>query len=180
MSIRARDAAEFSDYVALRWPPMIRTARLLTGDDGLAEDLVQTALEKCYVAWPRLRARNAMDVYVRRTIVNTFISWQRRRSWHEVPRDRMPDAAGADPTADLPQRSMLQKALAELPPRQRAVVVLRFFEDLSVRQVASELGCSMGTVKSQTSDALKSLRDLLGDELDEAAAERQTEGRSRR
>jgi RNA polymerase sigma-70 factor (sigma-E family) len=175
-----RDTAEFGEYVALRWPPMIRTARLLTGDDGLAEDLVQTALEKCYVAWPRLRARDATDVYVRRTIVNTFISWQRRRSWHELPRERMPEPAGVDPTADVPQRSMLQSALAELAPRQRAVVVLRFFEDLSVRQVADELGCSTGTVKSQTSDALERLRELLGDEIDELESESHTEGRSRR
>jgi RNA polymerase sigma-70 factor (sigma-E family) len=176
----ARDAAEFSEYVALRWPPMIRTARLLTGDDGLAEDLVQAALEKCYVAWPRLRARDATDAYVRRVIVNTFVSWQRRRAWHEVPRERMPETATADPAEDVPRRSVLQAALTELPPRQRAVVVLRFFEDLSVREVASLLGCSTGTVKSQTSDALENLRDLLGDELDEAEYEPQTEGRNRR
>jgi RNA polymerase sigma-70 factor, ECF subfamily len=176
----SRDAAEFSEYVTLRWPPMLRTARLLTGDDGLAEDLVQTALEKCYVAWPRLRARGALDAYVRRTIVNTYISWQRRRSWHEVPRERIPEPEAADATATVPQRSVLQTALAELPARQRAVVVLRFYEDLSVRQVAAELNCSTGTVKSQTSDALGRLRDLLGTDLDEAAAETETEGRSRR
>ena len=176
----SRDAAEFSEYVALRWPPMIRTARLLTGDDGLAEDLVQTALEKCYVAWPRLWARDAADAYVRRTIVNTYISWQRRRSWHEIPRERMPDRAGSDPTADVAQASVLQAALAELPAKQRAVVVLRFFEDLSVRQVASLLGCSTGTVKSQTSDALEKLRELLGDDLVEAADQAISEGRSRR
>lgn len=175
-----RDSAEFSEYVALRWPPMLRTARLLTGDDGLAEDLVQTALEKCYVAWPRLRAREARDAYVRRTIVNIYISWQRRRSWHEVPRDRVPEGEATDHIAEVPQRSLLQDALAGLPPKQRAVVVLRFYEDLSVRQVASELNCSTGTVKSQTSDALSKLRDLLGDELDELAVDRQAEGRWRR
>lgn len=175
-----RDAAEFSDYVALRWPPMLRTARLLTGDDGLAEDLVQTALEKCYVAWPRLRASEARDAYVRRTIVNIYISWQRRRSWHEVPRDRIPEGEADDRTAEVPQRSVLQQALASLPAKQRAVVVLRFYEDLSVQQVAVELNCSTGTVKSQTSDALGKLRDLLGDDLDEMAVDRQTEGRGRR
>ena len=175
-----RDSVEFSEYVTLRWPPMLRTARLLTGDDGLAEDLVQTALEKCYVAWPRLRARDARDVYVRRTIVNIYISWQRRRSWYEIPRDRIPDREAADHAADVPQRSLLQDALATLPARQRAVVVLRFYEDLSVQQVASELNCSTGTVKSQTSDALGKLRDLLGDDLDEAMIDRQREGRGRR
>jgi RNA polymerase sigma-70 factor (sigma-E family) len=175
-----RDSAEFTEYVALRWPPMLRTARLLTGDDGLAEDLVQTALEKCYVAWPRLRASEARDAYVRRTIVNIFISWQRRRSWHEVPRDHMPDREAADHTVDVPQRSVLLAALATLPAKQRAVLVLRFYEDLSVQQVAAELSCSMGTVKSQTSDALGKLRDLLGDDLDEATIDREPEGRGRR
>jgi RNA polymerase sigma-70 factor (ECF subfamily) len=175
-----RDTVEFSEYVTLRWPPMLRTARLLTGDDGLAEDLVQTALEKCYVAWPRLRAREARDAYVRRTIVNVYISWQRRRSWHEVPQDRVPEGEAADRTADVPQRSLLQQALALLPAKQRAVVVLRFYEDLSIQQVAAELNCSTGTVKSQTSDALAKLRDLLGDDLDEATVDRQTEGRGRR
>jgi len=129
----ARSTPEFSEYVTVRWPPMLRTARLLTGDDGLAEDLVQTALEKCYVAWPRLRAPDAMDAYVRRTIVNTYISWQRRRSWHEVPRDRIPDIDHDDATAVVPERSVLMEALAQLPARQRAVVVLRFYEDLSVQ-----------------------------------------------
>jgi RNA polymerase sigma-70 factor (sigma-E family) len=176
----SRDTAEFSEYVTLRWPPMLRTARLLTGDDGLAEDLVQTALEKCYVKWPRLRARDATDAYVRRAIVNTYISWQRRRSWYEVPRERMPEAAVADTTADVPRRSMLQTALSGLPAKQRAVVVLRFYEDLSVQQVAAVLGCSTGTVKSQTSDALGKLRDLLGEDLDEATTVQETEGRSRR
>jgi RNA polymerase sigma-70 factor (sigma-E family) len=176
----ARDAAEFSEYVAVRWPPMIRTARLLTGDHGLAEDLVQTALEKCYVAWPRLREPEARDAYVRRTIVNTYVSWQRRRSWHEVPRERLPDRRSPDATEDVPQRSMLQDAMAELPVRQRAVVVLRFYEDLSVRQVADALGCSTGTVKSQTSDALRNLRERIGLDLDEAVADHETEGRGRR
>jgi RNA polymerase sigma-70 factor (sigma-E family) len=176
----ARDTAAFSEYVTLRWLPMLRTARLLTGDDGLAEDLVQTALERCYAAWPRLRAPAAADAYVRKTIVNTFVTWQRRRSWHEVPRDRMPESTGADPTTEVSERSVLLAALAELPARQRAVVVLRFYEDLSVQQTAAILGCSTGTVKSQTAHALTKLRGLLGDELDEAAELSGIDGRSGR
>ena len=174
-----RDIAEFSEYVTMRWPPMLRTARLLTGEHALAEDLVQTALEKCFAAWPRLRAHEAADAYVRRTIVNTYLSWRRKRSWSEVPRDQFADAATADATELVSQRSILLAALAELPPRQRAAVVLRFYEDLSVQQTAGLLGCSTGTVKSQTSEALAKLRDLLGDDLDEAA-EVEYDGRSRR
>jgi RNA polymerase sigma-70 factor (sigma-E family) len=176
----ARDTAAFSEYVAARWLPMLRTARLLTGDDGLAEDLVQTALERCYAAWPRLRSPEAADAYVRRTIVNTFVTWQRRRSWHEVPRDRMPEADRAEAAADVAERSVLLDALAELPARQRAVVVLRFYEDLSVQRVADVLGCSAGTVKSQTAHALAKLRDLFGEELAEASESLGAEGRSAR
>jgi RNA polymerase sigma-70 factor (sigma-E family) len=176
----ARDTAAFSEYVTVRWLPMLRTARLLTGDDGLAEDLVQAALERCYAAWPRLRAPDAADAYVRRTIVNTYITWRRKRSWDEVPRDRLPEADGIDSIADLAERSVVMDALAQLPARQRAVVVFRFYEDLSVRQTASLLGCSAGTVKSQTSHALSKLRDLLGDELAEAAEPAEIEGRGGR
>lgn len=176
----ARDTAAFSEYVAVRWLPMLRTARLLTGDDGLAEDLVQAALERCYATWPRLRSPDAADAYVRRTIVNTFVTWQRRRSWHEVPRDRMPEAEGADQVVDVAERSVVMDALAQLPARQRAVVVLRFYEDLSVQQTAGLLGCSAGTVKSQTSHALTKLRDLLGDDLEETAERSGVEGRSGR
>ncbi len=174
-----RDIAEFSEYVTLRWPRMLRTARLLTGEHALAEDLVQTALEKCYAAWPRLRAYEAADAYVRRTIVNTYLSWRRKKAWGEVPRDRFDDHPTADAADSVPQRSVLMDALAELPARQRAAVVLRYYEDLSVQQTAELLGCSTGTVKSQTSDALSNLRDLLGDDLDEAA-EPETDRRSRR
>jgi RNA polymerase sigma-70 factor (sigma-E family) len=174
-----RDIAEFSEYVTLRWPPMLRTARLLTGEHALAEDLVQTALERCFAAWPRLRAYEAADAYVRRTIVNTYLSWRRKRSWSEVPRDQFADVVTADATELVSQRSVLLVALAELPPRQRAAVVLRFYEDLSVQQTAGLLGCSTGTVKSQTSEALAKLRDLLGDDLDEAV-EVEYDGRSRR
>jgi RNA polymerase sigma-70 factor (sigma-E family) len=173
-----RDIAEFSEYVTLRWPVMLRTARLLTGEHALAEGLVQTALEKCFAAWPRLRAYDAADAYVRRTIVNTYLTWRQKKSWSEVTRDRFDDGVTTDTTDVVSQRSVLLDALAELPARQRAAVVLRFYEDLSVQQTAGLLGCSPGTVKSQTSKALAKLRDLLGDDLDEA--EPQTDRRSRR
>jgi RNA polymerase sigma-70 factor (sigma-E family) len=160
-----RDVAEFSEFATLRWSSLVRTAYLLTGDRGHAEDLVQTALTKCFVAWPRLRSRDAADAYVRKVVLNTFISWRRKRSWHELPSEDPPEEVAADTTEDLAQRSVLLAALADLPPRQRAVVVLRFYEDLGIQQVAKELGCSTGSVKRQTSEALKKLRRIIGDEL---------------
>lgn len=160
-----RDVAEFSEYASVRWSSLVRTAYLLTGDHGHAEDLVQTALAKCFVAWPRLRSGDAPDAYVRKTLLNTYISWRRKRSWHEMPSEDPPDEVCPDATEGLAQRSMFLAALAGLPPKQRAVVVLRFYEDLGVQQVAKEMGCSTGSVKRQTSEALKKLRRLIGDEL---------------
>jgi RNA polymerase sigma-70 factor (sigma-E family) len=162
-----RDVAQFSDYAAARWGSLFRTAYLLTGDHGLAEDLLQTVLTKCYVAWPRLRASAAADAYVRKALTNTYISWRRRKSWgRERPTDQLPEATTGDDTDHVPMRHEMLRALAALPPRQRAVVVLRFYDDLGVEQVAATLGCSTGTVKSQTSDALRSLRRMLGDDLE--------------
>jgi RNA polymerase sigma-70 factor (sigma-E family) len=167
-----RNVAEFSDFAALRWPTLLRTAYLLTGDHGHAEDLVQTTLAKCFVAWPRLRARSAADAYTRKAMLNTYISWRRKKSWYETPSDDRPEPEGVDSTAGIAQRSVVMAALATLPPRQRAVVVLRFYEDQGVAQVAKELGCSPGSVKRQTSEALKKLRRTIGMEL--GVAEEQT------
>jgi RNA polymerase sigma-70 factor (sigma-E family) len=162
-----RDVADFSEYAAARWGALFRTAYLLTGDHGLAEDLMQTALAKCYVAWPRLRAAEAADAYVRKVLTNTYFSWRRKKSWgREHPTEVLPDRGGDDNTADVSVRQVVMRALEQLPPKQRAVVVLRFYEDLGVEQVAATMACSTGTVKSQTSDALAKLRDLLGDDVE--------------
>jgi RNA polymerase sigma-70 factor (sigma-E family) len=162
-----RDVAEFSEYAAARWGSLFRTAYLLTGDHGLAEDLLQTVLVKCYVAWPRLRAAESADAYVRKALTNTYISWRRKKSWgREHPTEELPDLAVEDAGVDLSVRQVVMRALEQLPPRQRAVVVLRFYEDLGVERVASTLGCSTGTVKSQTSDALAKLRNILGDDVE--------------
>lgn len=176
-----RDVADFSEYAAARWGPLFRTAYLLTGDHGLAEDLMQTALVKCYVAWPRLRAAESADAYVRKALTNTYISWRRKKSWvREHPSEVLPDRGGNDNTADVSIRQVVMRALAQLPPRQRAVVVLRFYEDLGVEQVAASMECSTGTVKSQTSDALTKLRDLLGDDVEiELVGGRRTAGGER-
>jgi RNA polymerase sigma-70 factor (sigma-E family) len=154
---------EFTEFVQGSYAGLYRTAYLLLGDPGLAEDLVQTALAKTYAAWPGVRDVQAAPGYARTTLVNTAASWFRRHSWrNEVPTTSLPDTAH-DHEQDPSVRPAVLDALAALPPRQRAVVVLRFYEDLSVADTAHALGCSDGTVKSQTSKALDTLRRLLGD-----------------
>lgn len=155
--------ADFADFVHHAWPRLYRTAHLLLGDHGLAEDLTQTALAKTYAAWGRIEDPAAAHAYARTTMVNTATSWFRRRGWrNEVPReDAALDRAAATP--DPSDRPAVLAALAALPPRQRAVVVLRYYDDLSVADAAAALGCSTGTVKSQTSVALARLRELLGE-----------------
>jgi|RhiMethySRZTD1v2_1073278.scaffolds.fasta_scaffold661156_2 RNA polymerase sigma-70 factor (sigma-E family) len=160
-----RNVADYGEFVAMRWPALVRTAYLLTGDHGHAEDLAQSALTKCLVAWPRLRAREAADAYVRKVMLNTYISWRRKSSWHELPSEDPPATESYDSTDGLAQRSVVLDALAVLPPKQRAVVVLRFYQDLGVRDVARHLGCSTGSVKRQTYEALKKLRQVMGDEV---------------
>jgi len=152
------ERASFDDFVASRSTRLLRTAYLLTHDRALAEDLVQTALSKAWFAWGRIEGRP--EAYVRRIMVNTYSSWWRRR-WN-----------GEEATADLPERhdchrpdhvrvderTDLWRALERLPKRQRAVVVLRFYEDLSEAETAEIMQCSVGTVKSQASRALAKLR----------------------
>jgi RNA polymerase sigma-70 factor (sigma-E family) len=158
---RAVDRASFDDFVATRSTRLLRTAYLLTHDRALAEDLVQTSLAKAWFAWGRIEGQP--DAYVRRVMVNTYSSWWRRRWNGEEATAELPErAAGAGhrPTEDVrvDDRTDLWRALARLPKRQRAVVVLRFYEDLSEIETADILQCSVGTVKSQASRALAKLR----------------------
>lgn len=153
---------QFTEFFHASWTSLYRTAYLLLGDHAEAEDLVQTSLAKTYASWHRVREIDAATGYARTVLVNTASSWFRKRSWrNERPSAQLPDAGYED--ADGTDRPTVIAALETLPPRQRAVVVLRFYEDLSVAQVAAALGCSDGTVKSQTSDALAKLRVLLGE-----------------
>jgi RNA polymerase sigma-70 factor (sigma-E family) len=162
----SRDA-EFSAFVASRSKALFRTAYLLTGDHGLAEDLLQTALIKTYVSWRRIRVVEHAEAYARRTLVTTAMSWWRKKSWQaEHPTERVPERTtdlGADAIAD---REAVWQELRALPPRQRAVVVLRFYEDLTEKQTAAEMGCSVGNVKSQMHAALKNLRARLGNQIE--------------
>jgi RNA polymerase sigma-70 factor (sigma-E family) len=152
---------EFTELVHVAWPGLYRTAYLMLGDHQLAEDLVQASLAKTYASWRKVKDPAAAPAYARVVLANTAASWFRRRSWrNERPTEVLPEqAAEHDPS----HRPALVDALRQLPPRQRAVVVLRYYDDLSVREVAHALGCSEGTVKSQTSDALARLRLLLGE-----------------
>ncbi|WP_238451757.1 SigE family RNA polymerase sigma factor, partial [Micromonospora sp. 4G55] len=155
---------EFRDFVAARSSALLRTAYLLAGDWATAEDLLQTALTKTYLASKRLGGIEAIEPYARRVMVNTSTSWWRRR-WHgERPTEVLPERAGVDEIEQQLDRDVLWRHLTALPARQRAVLVLRFYEDMSEAQTAALLEISPGTVKSQTSRALATLRRRLGEE----------------
>jgi RNA polymerase sigma-70 factor (sigma-E family) len=135
-------------------------AYLLCGNWHTAEDLAQTALAKVFVSWPRIRRRGAADTYATRTLVNTFLADKRLRRSSEILTDQLPErpARGVAPET----RIVVLEALATLPPRSRATVILRYWADLNVDQAAAVLGCSPGTVKSTTARALARLKDVLG------------------
>lgn len=154
MGERSRD---FPEFVASRSGALLRTAYLLTGDRQHAEDLLQTALMRCYAHWARLESPEA---YVRRALVTTATGWRRRRWMGEVPTADLPEpgTGSVDDVAAADVRADVLRLLGALAPRQRAVVVLRFYEDRSEGEVAALLGVSVGTVKSQASRALARLR----------------------
>ncbi len=159
--VDARSEESFDAFVTARAPALLRTAYLLTGDHHLAEDLVQTAMFKTAKVWPRITG--SPEPYVRRVLYNENVSrWRRRRHVTEVPERLAPEPAS--PTGDHDLTLVLRAALARLTPKQRTVLVLRYFEDLSESQVAAVLGIGLGTVKSQTRHALRRLR-LLAPEL---------------
>jgi RNA polymerase sigma-70 factor (ECF subfamily) len=155
---------EFRDFVTARSAALLRTAFLLAGDWATAEDLLQTALTKTYLAWKRLGQIEAIEPYARRVLVNTATSWWRRR-WHgERPTEFLPERAAPDRLDEQLERDVLWRHVKALPARQRAVLVLRFYEDMSEAQTAALLNISAGTVKSQTSRALGTLRQRLAAE----------------
>lgn len=161
-----RDAeADFAEFVAARQQALLRFAYLLTSDHHAAEDLVQTALAKTYLSWHRLRDRGSLDAYVRRIIVNENASiWRRAWKRRERSTEVLPEMPVDDPDTD--RQDVMWRLVQTLPERQRAAVVLRFYEDLSEAQTAQILGCSVGTVKSQTSRALSRLREHVAADPD--------------
>lgn len=156
---------EFHDFVAARRVALLRTAVTLTTNRAEAEDLLQTALAKTYLAWGRINDRSALDGYVRRTMVNINISWWRRRRLEEYPTDELPDMPVADHSGHSELRDTLERLLDRLPERQRAAVVLRYYEDLTEHEIAERLGVSVGTVKSTVSRAMARLREDAEREL---------------
>ena len=154
---------EFRDFMHGRWPAMVRLAYALTGDLGHAEDVAQAAFARAYAAWPRVRRAENPEGYVRRIVINENRNRFRKQRVAERLTDAPPESArtdttSADATRQYDERSALMAALQRLGPRQRAVVVLRYWLGLSETEAAAELNCSVGTVKSQASRALATLR----------------------
>lgn len=162
------DMAAFAEYAEACSPTLFRTAFLMVGDHQLAQDLVQEALVKTLMAWPRLNDRENLHAYTRRIIVTTSISWRRRRSFHERPLDALPERSGPDPAEAMVTHDAVVAALRTVPPRQRAAIVLRYYQDLTETQTAEAMGCSVGAVKSQVAAGLRRLRETLGPTFDHA------------
>jgi RNA polymerase sigma-70 factor (sigma-E family) len=155
----------FREFVSSRWARLVRTAYLLTGDQHEAEDVAQSALIKVYRSWRRVLRSDSPDAYVRQILAHCHRDRFRKRRVPVWLTDVLPDRAETrDALADSDERQRLMAALATLPPRQRAVVVLRYWEDLSEAEVAATLRCSTGTVKSQASKAFAKLRAVLAEE----------------
>jgi RNA polymerase sigma-70 factor (sigma-E family) len=153
----------FRPFVEARSSALLRAGWLLTGDWAAAEDLVQTALAAAWPKWDSLRRQDAPELYVRKIMVNTFLRWRQRRWNGEVATGKLPEtAAYGDVYALVDARQSLLAALDRLPPRQRAVVVLRYFADQTESQTAEAMGCSVGAVKSHAAKALARLRDAPG------------------
>jgi RNA polymerase sigma-70 factor (ECF subfamily) len=154
--MRVNADEDFASFVRARGAALLRTAYLLTGDRADAEDLLQAVLAKTYVAWPRLRSVDAAEPYVRVALTRSAVTGWRRHA-REIPTAQPPDRS-VDPSQDSSERDAMWGELRALPPRQRAVLVLRYYEDMSEREIADVLRCSTGTVKSQASKALATLR----------------------
>jgi RNA polymerase sigma-70 factor (sigma-E family) len=150
---------DFVEFAAAAVPRLRRTAFLLCGDWHMAEDLAQTTLTKMFVHWRRIKRQDAVFSYASRTLVNTYIASRRGRKSGEIVTDEVPEQMLMPDSPET--RMVVMSALATLAPRARAVVVLRFWADMSVQQVAEALGCSEGTVKSQTARALDKMRPIL-------------------
>lgn len=148
----------FQEFVLARGPELTRFATLLCRDRLQAEDLVQDTLASAYVSWRRIEAAASPEAYVRKMLVNRHVSWWRRHRGRVEPRAVVPDSIAPDPTDIAATADAVRRMLLELPPKQRAAVVLRYYADYTDRQIAETLGCSEPTVRSQISRALANLR----------------------
>jgi RNA polymerase sigma-70 factor (sigma-E family) len=168
-------AEEFVEFAEACSPRLRRTAFLLCGDWHTAEDLVQTALAKVFLSWHRIRRKDAAQAYATRTLVNTYLADKRLMRAGEILTHTPPERPVVSPMPET--RIVVLDALATLPPRGRAVVVLRYWSDLSVEQVAAVLGCSPGNVKSQSARSLDKLREVLGETMHETGSPDRPPGR---
>jgi RNA polymerase sigma-70 factor (sigma-E family) len=158
----ARQDAEFREFMHARWPAMVRLAYGLTGDQGHAEDVAQAAFARAYASWPRVRRSGDPDAYVRQIVINENRNrFRKRRVAERLTDSVLIDVPWTDGTRESDERSALIAALQRLGPRQRAVIVLRYWLDLTEQETAAALNCSVGTVKSQASRALATLRESI-------------------
>jgi RNA polymerase sigma-70 factor (sigma-E family) len=165
--MRAADDADFTAFVAASSRRLLRSAYLITGDLGDAEDLLQTALERAYRRWPSIRRADVPEAYVRRIIVTSAINGSRRRRVRSSPLDEALLLGRPDPVLEgTAGRVALAALVRQLPAGQRAVLVLRYFDDLTEAETARVLGCTVGTVKSQHARAMARLRGLVADQRD--------------
>ncbi len=160
--------ADFDEFVNASWPSLFRTSFLLMGDHQLAEGLLQTSLVKVYVAWSRVSKVEDPRAYARTVVTNSAMSWWRRRSATEVTTSFWPDTAVAGHEDSVTQAHVMWQALQQLPPRQRAVMVLRYYEDLSEAEIAKALDISTGSVKTHAHHAVRALARSLGTEAPNA------------
>jgi RNA polymerase sigma-70 factor (sigma-E family) len=171
-SARDRRDAEFTEYLQARQARLLRTAYLLTGDRHQAEDILQTSLAKLYLSWDKVRDRDSVDGYVRRIMVNENNSlWRRAWKRREHATDALPEPTPHLDSYDDGRDAALWDVVQSLPPKARAVVVLRYYEQLSEAETADLLGISVGTVKSQCSRAIAAMRDRVPSDLNPAHRE---------
>jgi RNA polymerase sigma-70 factor (sigma-E family) len=156
---------QYREFVVTRSAALLRTAYLLVGDRGGAEDLLQTALVKTYVAWDRIKDPAATEAYVRRVMATTATSWWRRRWSGERPAVSVPDSTVEDASGGLADADEMRRLLLTLPARQRAVLVLRYYDDMSEADVAEMLGISRSAVSSYAARGLSALRQRIGEEI---------------
>lgn len=158
--LSAESDEEFREFMRGRWPAMLRLAYGLTGDRGHAEDSAQAAFARAYASWSRIKRTDDPDAYVRRIVINENRNRFRKRRVPEYLPGELPETVTQDTASAWGERSALLAALRELGPRQRAVVMLRYWLDISEAETAAALNCSVGTVKSQASRALTALREV--------------------
>lgn len=169
--MRPADDADFTSFVAASSRRLLRSAYLMTGDFAEAEDLLQLAFERAYRRWPIIRRKDVPEAYVRKMVVTATIDAGRRRKLRSAPLDEEQLPGAYDPAIEgLAGRTALLSCVRQLPVGQRAVLVLRYFDDLTEAETARALGCTVGTVKSQHARAMARLRELVADQPDGSRA----------